>query len=271
MGKKINQLKRRRQARQELSSLFAAAKSVVVIHYSCESFYDRTDGTSPRVTSIAVRNLESGQTQSFSIHQMAEKRKVKADQIAAQYNDLEKRMLNAFFEYAKTHQRSRWLHWNMRDINFGFAALEHRSQVLGGNVVTIPEENRSDLSRILIAIYGVGYTGHPRLDSLMATNKISARDFLVGADEARAFDAGEYVKLHQSTLRKVDVLANLAERAENGSLQTNATWWEMHGGTLAAAGEWLREHWIVSTVSALGTLAAAGYKSMPVLKSLLGW
>jgi hypothetical protein len=60
MGKKINQLKRRRQARQELSSLFATAKSVVVIHYSCESFYDRADGTSPRVTSIAVRNLESG-------------------------------------------------------------------------------------------------------------------------------------------------------------------------------------------------------------------
>jgi hypothetical protein len=263
MGKKINLLKRRRQARKDLTELFVNAKNVVVIHYSCESFYDRTDGTSPRVTSIAVRNLESGQTKSFSIHQIAERSKVDASQIATQFNDLEMRMLDEFFEYAKTHQRSRWLHWNMRDINFGFAALEHRVQVLGGTSVVIPEENRSDLARMLISIYGVGYSGHPRLESLITMNKISARDFLVGADEAKAFEAGDYVKLHQSTLRKVDLLANLAERAENGNLQTNATWWEMNGGTIAAASEWLREHWIVSAVSGVGTLAAGIYKLTP--------
>ena len=263
MGKKINQLKRRKQARSDLSALFENSKNVVVIHYSCESFYDRQDGSSPRVTSIAVRNLGSGQTKSFSIHQIAEKRKVQNDQIATQYNDLEMSMLGEFFEYAKTHHRSQWLHWNMRDINFGFAALEHRCQVLGGDPVTVPEENRYDLSRILISLYGVGYTGHPRLESLMQQNKITARDFLVGAEEAKAFDAREYVKLHQSTLRKVDVLANIAERAENGSLQTASTWWEIHGGTMAAAGEWLREHWIVSFVSALGTVGAAVYKLSP--------
>jgi len=38
-----------------------------VIHYSCESFYDRPNGASPRITSIAVRKLDSGQTLSFSI------------------------------------------------------------------------------------------------------------------------------------------------------------------------------------------------------------
>lgn len=263
MGKKINQLVRRNQARKDLSSLFADPKNVVVIHYSCESFYDRQDGSSPRVTSIAVRNLASGLTKSFSIHQMAERRKVVSDQIVTQFNELEKRMLKEFFDYAKTHQRDKWLHWNMRDINFGFAALEHRYEVLGGTPVQMLEENLYDLSRILIALYGVGYIGHPRLEKLMEKNNVSSRDFLVGAGEAAAFEAGDYVKLHQSTLRKVDVLANLAERAENGNLQTNATWWEANGGTIGAAIEWLREHWIVSVISTVCTLAAAIYKLTP--------
>lgn len=263
MGQKINQLRRRKEARKELSELFNQAKNVVVVHYSCESFYDRADGSSPRVTCIAVRNLANGQTKSFSIHQMAEKSRKKFDDISANYDELEKRMLKEFFEYANTHVRSQWLHWNMRDNNYGFAALEHRAQVLGSASIVIPEENRHDLSRMLIALYGVGYTGHPRLESLMAMNKVSARDFLVGAEEAKAFENGEYVKLHQSTLRKVDVLANIAERAENGTLKTNATWWDIHGGTIAAVGEWLREHWIFSVISALGTVGSAIYKFIP--------
>lgn len=234
-----------------------------MVHYSCESFYDRQDGSSPRVTCIAVRNLASGQTKSFSIHQMAEKGRKKTDDIAANYDDLEKRMLKEFFEYAKTHIRSHWLHWNMRDINYGFAALEHRAQTLGNSSVEIPEANRHDLARIFIAIFGVGYIGHPRLEKLVEKNKITDRDFLVGMDEAKAFENREYVKLHQSTLRKVDVLANLAERAENGTLKSNATWWEIHGGTLGAVLEWLREHWLISSLSALGTIAGAAYKVLP--------
>lgn len=263
MGQKLNQFRRRKEARRELTEIFEKGKNVVVVHYSCESFYDRQDGSSPRVTCIAVRNLASGQTKSFSIHQVAEKGRKKLADIATNFDELEKRMLKDFFEYAKTHLRSQWLHWNMRDNNYGFAALEHRAQVLGTTSVSIPEENRHDLARMLIALYGVGYIGHPRLEKLIEKNNIAARDFLVGADEAKAFDEREFVKLHQSTLRKVDVLANIAERAENGTLKTNATWWETHGGTLGASVEWLREHWIISGISITGTVAAAIYKASP--------
>lgn len=54
--------KRQSIARKELDDIWDHPEQVSVIHYSCESFYDRTDGTSPRITSIAIRNLESGQT-----------------------------------------------------------------------------------------------------------------------------------------------------------------------------------------------------------------
>ena len=39
------------------------------------------------------------------------------------YDELEKRILTAFFEYAKGRLDYTWLHWNMRDSNYGFAAL----------------------------------------------------------------------------------------------------------------------------------------------------
>ena len=140
----------------------------------------------------------------------------------------------------------------MRDVNYGFAAIEHRSRVLGGTPVQVSEDRKFDLSRALVDLYGVGYIGHPRLEKLLEKNKITAKDFLTGKQEADAFDNKEFVKLHQSTLRKVDCLANLFERALNGTLKTNATWTDRHGFSLAAVGEWAKEHWLATVLVAGG-------------------
>jgi hypothetical protein len=76
MGRELQRLKRRKSTIQKMDTLRDQASTSLVIHYSCESFYDKTDGRTPRVTSIAVRNLASGQTDSLSIHQIAEERGV---------------------------------------------------------------------------------------------------------------------------------------------------------------------------------------------------
>jgi hypothetical protein len=158
--------KKQRAGWATLDKLFAEAANVWVIHYSCESFYDRPNGQSPRITSIAVRKLDSAQTRSFSIHQIAERRKVPSGEIEAHYDTLEREMLDAFYDHVRSFQGTKYLHWNMRDINFGFAAIEHRYRVLGGDPVVIEDERKIDLSRLLIDIFGVGYIGHPRLESL---------------------------------------------------------------------------------------------------------
>ncbi|HNL14905.1 MAG TPA: hypothetical protein PKL28_17530, partial [Rhodocyclaceae bacterium] len=72
MGKELKRLKRRKDVWAKIEALQDQASTTLVVHYSCESFYDKTDGKTPRVTSLAVRNLASGQTDSFSIHQIAE-------------------------------------------------------------------------------------------------------------------------------------------------------------------------------------------------------
>ena len=254
MGKARWILQRRRQSRETLASLMDNSEHVIVIHYSCESFYDRPDGTSPRVTSIAVRNLGTAQTMSFSIHQVAERQGYSIAEIDDHYDELEKQMLDEFYEYVRTHQGFTWLHWNMRDINYGFQAIAHRYQVLGGEPVTIEESRLVDLARLLVAIYGIDYIGHPRLLSLVDKNGISKRDFLTGAEEAEAFQKKEYVRLHLSTLRKVDMFADIAERANHGILKTNATWWDLYHLHPEAASEWLREHWIPTLIGAIITV-----------------
>ncbi len=108
---------------------------------------------------------------------------------------------------------------------------------------------------MVTAIYGIGYIGHPRLEKLVEKNKITNRDFLSGADEAQAFINKEYVKLHQSTLRKVDILANIVERIDNQTLKTNSTWKDIYGSYPEAIGEFLKEHWLITVIGFLSAIA----------------
>lgn len=254
MGQQLERFRNRRKAASRLSDLFQSREHVLVVHYSCESFYDRADGRTPRITSIAARNLASGQTHSFSIHKVAEQQHIPLAEIALQYDSLERSMLDEFFEFVRTHQNYTWLHWNMRDINYGFQAIEHRYRVLAGNPTVIDDGKKVDLARELIAIYGVTYAEHPRLESVIRINNITVRDFLNGAAEAAAFEAKEFVKLHQSTLRKVDVLANIAGRAVDNTLRTNASWPERYGVHPAVLTEFVAEHWGYTLLGALAIL-----------------
>jgi hypothetical protein len=247
---------KRRDALKSVDELFKHPAAVNVIHYSCESFYNRTDPTSPRITSIAVRHLESRQTTSFSIHHLAERHAVPIDRIPERYDELEREMLDDFYGYVRIHGSYRWVHWNMLDSTYGFPALAHRYRVLGGDPPEIPETNLYDLSSRLIEIYGPKYVGQPRLEALLKLNGWSDRGFLPGADEATAFVNGEYVKLHQSTLKKVDVIQNILERTHEGTLKTDATWADQHGTSLAAAVDWATSSWLFKLLGSIGILVS---------------
>ena len=180
--------------------------------------------------------------------------------ISEDYDCLEREMLQDFYRHLRNYQQMHYLHWNMRDSNYGFQAIEHRFRVLGGTddeLYIVDDKNKTDLARLLIDIHGLGYTGHPRLETLLKRNNISRRDFLTGAEEADAFENKEFVALHRSTLRKVDVVANIAGRAHDGNLKTNTSWWEMHGGRIAWVFNWLTEHPIWSFAGVVLAIAIA--------------
>jgi hypothetical protein len=165
-------------------------------------------------------------------------------------------MLKEFFQFVKQHSQYKWLHWNMRDINYGFKAIEHRYEVLKGKPEIIIDENKIDISRLLISNYGVGYISHPRLPKLLEKNNIHPKNYLLGEDEAAAFNNKEYIKLHQSTLSKVDVLSNLLERTINNSLKTNAKWKEIYGITPQSIFYIIKENWVAQLIIWIITLFA---------------
>lgn len=253
MASELEKRRRRKNALSVLDEIARKEEHVLLIHYSCENFYDRPEGKSPRVTSIAVRNFLSGQTISFSIHKVAELKAVPFDQIEQHYDQLEKEMLEEFFAFMGERRTHIWVHWNMRDMNYGFPALEHRLRTLGGDPVILEDSKKVDLARLLVALFGPKYVGHHRLEKLIEKNNMTKMDFLTGAQEADAFDGKEYVRLHQSTLRKADTFGNILSRTMDGTLKTNAKWWEIYGINPKLWLDMAKEHWIVTLL----TLAAS--------------
>lgn len=243
------QYARYKEATFTLRNLFERQHDVLFIHYSCESFYDRLDGTSPRITSLAVRFLGSGQTISFSIHQQAEFEGVGKRQIREEYDQLEKKMLDAFYKFVERYSGCQWVHWNMRDANYGFEAISHRYRVLGGKATEIQDANKIDLARAMHDILGPKYIEHPRLYRLLERNEMVPRNLLSGEEEATAFENSEYVRLHQSTLSKVDALMNVAEAAIMDRLQCNNGYFKRRGLTLSTVILIIKDHPIFAAVS----------------------
>lgn len=244
----LRRIQRHKKAKRIIEELVDKPEYVLIIHYSCESFYDIKEGRTPRITSIAVRYLKSAQTKSFSIHKIAEIEKVNFDEIENHYDKLEKQMLSEYFDFVVAHKDYKWVHWNMRDINYGFEAIENRFKILGRHSYHLIDENRIDIARILIDKYGAQYVGHPRLGKLIDKNDISSKQFLSGDDEAQAFKNKEYVRLHQSTLRKVDVIETILKRAAEGQLKTNATLRQIYGLTPQGIFELIKDNWLWSLI-----------------------
>ena len=259
MISELVKLKRRKDAKEIIKKIDQKRENYYLIHYSCESFYDIQDGRTPRITSVAIANLGSNQTHSFSIHKTAEQKKIGFEMIDDKYDELEKGMLKEFFDYLADHRGNNYIHWNMRNINFGFHAIEHRYKVLGGKPYIIEDDRKVDLAKLLINIYSVRYASHGehgRLHTICSMNSIKAKDMLTGKEEALAFQEKEYIKLHQSTLRKVDVMSNLLERVLDGSIKTQANWLDRNGIHPIVFIQLAKEHWFIASL--VGCITFAG-------------
>jgi hypothetical protein len=259
MSRTLRMIKTHKKAKETICGFYDYTNNSILIHYSCESFYSIKDGRTPRITSIAVRFLNSSQTISFSIHKIAELKKVKHAEITDKYDELEKLMLEDFYEFVNVYKTFRWLHWNMRDINFGFEAIKHRALVLGVETHDISDKNKYDFSRLLIEKYGKKYASHPRLQCIIKLNSISPKNWLDGEGEASAFDNKEYVKLHQSTLAKVNVMENILKLTAEDGLKTKSKFVDIYGISPQGIFELVKDNWLFSLIMVIiSTLLSIG-------------
>ena len=303
----ISRIKNRSKSRKKLNEIYDDSINAYLIHYSCESFYAALGqpavGSSTRVTSIAVRNLKSGQAKSWSIHKSAQLKgqlanlaailpaavpttgqvtapetAVPAEVLSATLDPLERDMLDGYFSFLAMHTESTFIHWNMRDDNYGFSALEHRYKVLGGMPTVLHDHRKFDLARELVTLYGLKYAPHTapsgrkgRLMSIIEMNHITNVDALQGAEEAAAFVNGEYMKLHRSTLRKVDVLANVFDRTHDKNLKTNASFTDKYGIHPVAIVELTKNNPIVSMLIFISAVGVALLNYGKIFSALKHW
>lgn len=228
-------LRERREGLQKLNELIRHKAKCFIIHYSCESFIT-SHGKTPRVTSICINNVGTGQTRSYSIHLEAQLQGKDFNNLSdEEYDTLELSMLNAFSSFVKKHPDYKWIHWNMRDSNYGFVAINNRIQILKGTRFNIPDDFKYDFPKILGQIYTHDFESNKpkgKLLNLAARNKIGIGNTLTGEEEGKAFTDKQYLDLHMSTLRKVYIMDVLFNRAETDNLKVKASVSQVYGLSL---------------------------------------
>lgn len=267
-------LDERREGLEKIAFLKKKKSRTLIIHYSCESFLN-THGRTPRVTSIAIRNRDNLTTVTLSIHLMAQ---IKGKNISnlsnSDFDYLEKEMLKDFYLYMKKHHSYHWVHWNMRNANFGFEAIANRFRILGGKPKTIEDHLIFDLPEILGSIYTYRFEKHDnpskgQLLNLSIRNKITINDALKGSDEAVAFNNKDFLKLHMSTIRKVEMIDRILTLQEKKQLKVNVNSFKSCGITPAGIVEIVQNNWILFTIWSI-IMAIIGMALEPVVQNLVG-
>ncbi|GAA5446095.1 hypothetical protein Misp06_04303 [Microbulbifer sp. NBRC 101763] len=163
---------------------------------------------------------------SYSIHLVAEFKKIPRDEIDGHYDELEAVMLDDFYRFVQEHQDHYWLHWNMTNINFGFETLEHRYRVLMDRIPPkVDDSKKYNLPAMVSEIYGTDFVDHPKMSNLMDINGGKSRDFLTGSEEVEAFTRKEYLKLHKSTMSKVYFFKSVFHKMQSRKLNTTRSNW----------------------------------------------
>lgn len=263
----LERLKSRKRNRNLMNEIYSNKSNNYIVHYSCESFYDeeKNEFRTGRITSIGLRNLEDGQTHYWSIWLSEEIKQRENAELSL--DELERDVLDSYFNFIRMNSRAHYIHWNMRDINYGFQALEHRYKVLGGEPIILSDDKKFDLARVLVSLYGRNYASHTyekdgkvyngRMMVLAAMNNVAIKDAMSGADEANAFKAKNYKALHMSTLRKLDMIANFFDRAHANTLKNNGTFREKYGFHYSIIPELIKVHPIYTLLIVCSSILVA--------------
>jgi hypothetical protein len=264
----------RRIGQKRISELKEGKSKTLIIHYSCESFFN-LQGRTPRVTSIVVKNRDNHTSVSFSIHLMAQIKNRDISNLSDEdFDYVEKEMLKDFYDYQKKHLTYKWVHWNMRNANFGFEAISNRYRILGGHPKQIDDQFKYDLPDTLGLIHTYGFEKHDKpskgqLLNLSIRNRISIKDALQGAEEAEAFENKNFLILHMSTTRKVEMMDRILTLQEKKKLKTNAWLYQSCGITPSGIIEIVRNNWILFLVWSIA-MAIIGMALEPVVQTWFG-
>ena len=86
-------------------------------------------------------------------------------------------------------------------------------------------EQRLNLNDVLRTKYGADYAADPKMKSLVLLNGSLPPTFLDGAQESAAFKAKDFIRMHASTIFKVEFFRHAIILAGRGKLRTSGKSW----------------------------------------------
>jgi len=251
-----------KDSKEFIKELKSNPKRFYIIHYSCQNFYDDSQRLSPRITSIAIQHHSSGQALSFSMHVVAEELGVSRDDVIDNFDKIERKLLEDFYEFIRNRRDKYWVHWNMRNQTYGFEHIQHRYRILTKeDAPIVPVESRVNLNDMVVSKYGDQYADHPKMINLMMMNEGRHRHFMTGEEEVSAFEKKEFIRMHNSTLCKVGFFSTVISRMITGQLRTSS--WGI--GIFVDRALESRAAKIAALILTFCSLLQLGYQLIPLL------
>lgn len=267
-------LRERREGLNLIEKILADRSRVIIIHHACESFRTK-QGRAPRITSICVKFLQSYQSITFSFQIEAQIKKLDTHILTeSHYDVLEKALLSKFFAFVRKYENYNWVHWNMKDANFGFEAINNRYRALGGRPTQIADEHKFDLRKIMDKLYTSDFEtrdigGKGKLLHLAERNDIYLYRSMTGAEEAEAFEDREFLRIHISTVRKADIITEILERIDTGEIKVAIGKVRIYGLTIPGIAEIVRNNWLLIIIWSI-LIYVMGAATEPVVQRLFG-
>jgi hypothetical protein len=185
------------------------------VHYAQEKIENSVAQTPP-VSAIVVQHVLTQDQRTFAAFKIAEAGGITPSEFPARLYELEGQLLREFFDFVAAHPEAVWLNWNMRGPLFGFEVLAQRARLHGLSPDNVPLERRFNLAGYLKVRFGDNYAPHPRLWHAIHQNGVNRPGLLNEEQAAAAWEKGEYAALLQSLSCKVDAIADLFDRVNDG-------------------------------------------------------
>ena len=224
-----NSIKGHKEANDLLRDYMDKKNNYILIHYVRQNCFNDAYEKGPRVLAIVVMNADTEQTRMFSLKKSADELGVSFFEVSEKDKDnIERNMLDSFFAYVKSNKEKKRIHWNMKNNNFGFSALEERYRQLRGEPMHFEEDKTINLSVLLKKKYGTNFAKESmwngvhtgKMYDVFAMNGIDDINILNGEQEVKEYILKNLVSLEQSAWGKVKAFHFIVERAADNALKT---------------------------------------------------
>lgn len=258
---KSNSINEHKEANKILETYSKKKSDYIFIHYARQNCFEDAYEKGPRVIAIVVTDADSGQTMVFSLKKIADEQGNNFFEVSNEEKDkIEKMMLSSFFDYAKKNKQKIWLHWNMKNNNFGFSAIEERYKNLGGNPEHFEENMLINISTVLRRKYGMDYARNAlwngkemgKMYDIFQLNNIKDGKILNGEQEIKEYILKNINSIEQSLLNKVKAFQMIVEYACDNVLVTRGKMLrDVYGFSISGIFEYIQNNALLAFLSSI--------------------